>query len=196
MPSFISKDPSIEAIGDGRLVCHECSAKSDWCDHIQLAVTQGRDAAYIWFNFSGHGDPRQNRVSVPLLPTEGIWPTVRLDPSDHGARVMLHTPPIGRRILLSGQTDFLGFLSPSEGRMVIRQMMIDWFYPESMLCTFECTSMRHSAGREIAMQKAIQYSSKDRIAHAWCITFFRWCLWCTRQGGSRGSFDSDLVPGG
>lgn len=212
----------------GSLICRlhtPCAipGKSAWsfCSHIQGVIERGTDAISAWALFE---EGVQSGMVIPLIPKFYIFPYVRLEPDpnvEFAVKVRVNTPPDwgpGDDLPQTAQSLFLGYLSPGEGRQVIRKMLHNWFEPESQIVLAEppaeeahnpwgCGGGRHGRMAYERTMRALEApeDKQARFAHSWAMTFHEICLMCYVDWSKKGQhgdpkkkpiekFDADLIP--
>lgn len=181
----------VYAVGLGHLRCDVC--KVVWCKHIQHLVQTGSDAESLWERAT-QVDPMLPLVQVPIRPTADpeIWARVTVLPSSRGAcRIQSHmTPNSESQIYMD---DFMGFLNKGEGRIHLRQMVIDWFAPAMDLKLYSCQGLKHNFSADMELERIRESGTFEvQFNHCWHLYFSGHCAFCVKN---KGSFDPDLVPG-
>jgi hypothetical protein len=174
----------------GMLVCEKCTA--GWCPHIHDAITRGRDSDSIWMNLIHN---RVHTLRVPVIPNDWcIFARVLLeDTVDPDKRVLkayilnpTGKPPTGM--------EFLGLICRGDGRLQLRQMIIDWLETLVITRPMGCKSLRHTSKVESETVEACIQDKRTLLAHAWCLHWYNKCAGCTLVEGPEPEFDPALVP--
>lgn len=149
-----------------RLTC-SVHRKADWCHHMQNLVVTVADAKQI------DAIEDATTVSVPLLPTKGVWAWVTIESMHHAG---MHEV-----VLPFNSGHHLGVLAGGEGRNAIRLMLWEWLTHEyrtvgpcsSTLLHKRMVGKRFSPGWE----KKAEPSHED-IADTFMVILTGHCLTC------------------
>ena len=184
--ALVTKDPAVWVFEDsGVLKCtitaHQKQGVGQWCSHIKTAVQGGMDSDWIFT--PGH-------LIVPMFPTYDLFSEVRIEETIIAG---------GRKLLVPVQTggnftadlDFVGFISPGEGRRVVRTMLIDWarnnYRAPGDKEGLQCRSKMHGMEAERALKQDI--STSYQAAVMWSVVTDGLCLHCWgRATNSNDSF--------
>lgn len=112
-------------LDSGRLICN-CRAGT-WvneCDHISACLREGKDAPLIR---PDEDDCALRTIVVPMWKTDLL--EVRVD--------VMHDGQVSLREIVKT----IGFIEPSEGRTVVRDMVVEWLVAKYH--TVACTSQYH-----------------------------------------------------
>ena len=174
----------ISSDAEGRLKCLACA--TNWCEHIQFAITNGLDAYQLWSRVTIE---RQAATLIPLMPRQGLWVKILFEQvNDEVIRLdYWDKAPISRE----GWSEFVGFLNKGESRMHVRQMVFDWFMQYRNIDLYTCAGSRHSWQIEMQMAQQCRKSEIDHFIHTWSLKFTGFCNMCNTTGSS---FDPDLIP--
>lgn len=203
--------PLVVAEDDGRLVCE--THGSNWCGHIEKVVKEGLDVESLW-SMAGHTDEEDdddyegiNDIKVPLVPSEGLYAEVHLRAvynkdkwiGSYAADViypMERDPDFG-----TIETQKMGLLNSGEGRLILREMVINWFYPELEVPSRpKCTSRLHTYTEQYAVEKidkegSVRERSRKKLMNTWTMVFYGKCIFCfKRNPNPHEEWDDDLVP--
>lgn len=153
-----------------------------WCDHMMQAIQGGHDAEHLW-----ESPPKD--LQVPVLPTEGLFQNVSMwevedDPNIR--QVNMFSDDTG-----AGIDNFLGFIGPGEGRLALRQLVINW-YEVQMASIDKCISGNHGMAAEKEWQANLK-STKKGFVDKWHVIKHKKCKWCFLRSQFSGT--DDLVPG-
>lgn len=175
-PSLIN----MKFVPNGHIECSLCSTY--WCEHIEKVVTSGYDVSALWEKYA-----EEQFVAVPMIPTANQWAIVKLTEAETHAvptyTVTLDDPDLP----FSSHT--VGYIHESEGRAVLRSMVIDWFWGTQEALVNGCESRGHGYKQEMAYKRDIK-NDKGLIAQKWSIWSTKKCLGCTFDL----SGNPDLVP--
>lgn len=181
----------------GLLVCPE--DESCWCDHIDQVVRMGLDANSIRDDCNGN---LIQYLEVPVFPTDGIFGRVFIHPRKSGTfDVNLNQPMdvASTKRMKRANGPHLGLLCPGEGRMVLRNMIIDWLQgitPEPPTPVTTCGSFRHGYQRKMDFTTIMKFGDhRSRMIEAWCLYWYTKCHGCLAEEGPSVQFDADLIPG-
>jgi hypothetical protein len=170
---------SVVAKANGHLMCEECNTY--WCIHVEQAVRDNEDAFIIWEDYA---QPQQ--LEIPIVPTSNLWATVVLtapiNPKSKIYKVEYSFDTIS-------ETHHLGYIHPSEGRNVIRSMVLDWFVGTQAPDVKECDAPGHGYKQTVRFNEDMKKSG-TRIIQQWSIWATSKCLGCTFAIDD----NKDLVP--
>lgn len=187
--------PQVIHSSTGDLYCRQ--DKTSWCSHIESVVLQGLDAPALWEQFESCGwdeDDEPWEMSVPVMPTEGIYLPVDIVPIRHGVCGVMYT---GDGFLNRAN---LTCIVPGEARRVMREVVIDWFTANAAPLEQErsCKSASHTYQSQLAYRQVLEKGSKkDLFVAAWDLVFRGKCPSCISQKNSTEpstQWDSDLIP--
>lgn len=180
----------------GLLVCMK--DETAWCDHIDQVVKMGLDAKSI------RADCTEQEVmylEVPVFPTDGIFGRVFLHPRKSGTfDVNLNEPidVVTTKKMKRAKGPHLGILCPGEGRVILRNMILDWLQgitPEPPTPVTTCSSFRHGYQRKLDFTTIMKFGHpRARMIEAWCLYWYTKCYGCLTEEGPSIEFDSDLIP--
>lgn len=188
--AFIVPQPS------GSITCNKHPASGGgWCEDIEWALGRRLDASDVW----EHGmsvDPWLPHVTVPIMPSKQLWAIVRLHKLDNNLLRAVKTEPHRRD---SGELQSLGFISKGEGRMILREMILDWFQEFLDIDKHRCRSIEHTARKTMLVSQDCNSSSVAVFINCWTMYHFDECEYCWAAGRSSGrravpAFDPDLIP--
>lgn len=200
-------EDSIYWMPNGHVKCDTC--EEYWCKHIKRMLMENLDAASLWEEFNVEFDKSKPiiKIKVPMKPQSGQWvrvtlenaflayPSMRVTFSSKGITPILHSS-------ITREEHFIGFIHPSEGRMVIRSMVYDWFRGNvaDNVGSVEanlCTSGSHKYRQELQWGKDM--NTDNRLAQLWSVFMTGYCLACNGvdlSGEVKDGWDDDLVPEG
>jgi hypothetical protein len=140
-----------------------------------------------------------SNLIVPILPSaHNIYANVWLDPvNDAVMRANLWNPTAEAKGFVPVDTKIpLGLMAPGDGRIQLRQMIIDWITPniETIIEQRRCSSLRHTPGRHASMRHKVKSDLAGGIANAWCIYWYQRCEMCLIDEGVNKPDNDDLVP--
>lgn len=176
----------------GHLECRDCGLGTNWCQHIQEVCEAGADAALIWKQQTDittgeiRVQPALDRIQIPYVPTQQQYVRVQFEDENLGNWKMFY---IGR----DGQDhSFIGFVSPGEGRAVMRTMVHAWFWPR-IDTKAECKAAGHSFVAQQTWERDIKSGSNSarHLAQRFSIHATDLCLVCA---GIASTDDADLIP--
>lgn len=170
----------------GHLECRSCGMGTNWCKHIKKMCEDGEDAALVWQTVGNNIGPREDRIEIPYVPGQ-----------DQFARVVIGEEHLGNwKLFYIGheekQREFLGFVSPGEGRAIMRQMFHNWFWPR-IDADKECKSSSHSFQAQLIWQKDVASggSSLRHLAQRFSVFERELCIVCAGVGSEPAD---DLIP--
>lgn len=183
---------------DGGLSCAMHAASGPWCDDLLEALNLRLDAPVVW----SHGvtlDPWQPNIKVPIMPSKQLWAIVRLTPMQDASVESITSLRATKWAPNKRDTEpvTLGFISEGEGRMILREMILDWFRPMLDPTQHQCLSMKHTGMK--TMKLAEDFRTSDGVItfqHCWLMYHFSECGYCW-GGGMRvpaPRFPPDLIP--
>lgn len=184
----------------GNVSCPEHTAMSSWCDHIQKAMVQILDSKVIW----NHSPPDselldQFDLQIPMFPVTGQFVTVRLtkDLQARDAGIPRFYVDWDNPLWTSATTQFITYVNPGEGRMVIRDALWQKCMVEREIVGYtECKASHHGLNAQKKWEEH-QRSTTLGPAEIWSVYETLWCLHCRAFSGSGSDgFDPDLVPDG
>jgi hypothetical protein len=201
-----TSSPMVVAEDNGQLMCNR--HKSSWCHHIEQVIRQGLDIESLW-SMAGHADEEDddyegiNYIQVPLVPSEGLYAEVHLRAvynkdkwiGSYAADViypMERDPDFG-----TIETPKMGLLNPGEGRLILREMVINWFYPELEVPSHaRCASKLHTVLEQSGVAQIKKGgTSKDKLMNTWTMVFYGKCIFCFKRNPDPvEEWDDDLVP--
>lgn len=167
---------------------HEGVGIRHWCDHIRSCIEGEDDATWCF-------DP--GALIVPMFPTSDMYAEVRIDDkvTAGGRRLLIPVQDGGN---YSPDQDFVGFISPGEGRKVIRSMLLNWAEakvrrpgdPDGA----ECRSSMHGVTAENRLKQMYQnaqskQSRNMQAINTWSVADVGVCVMCAATASS-----PDLVP--
>lgn len=182
----------IQPTTDGDLRCATCD--KDWCEHVQGCLMMNQDADQVWMRIERYESRGAGAtITIPLRPGDDIRVMVLVER-------LAHNPDAAKVTWWSGNvgmgpphslTPFMGFLNRGEGRLQLRQMVVNWFEPMMEVEQHHCSSSHHNwrVDGQIAADK------NDRVklfVHCWRLVFSRMCNICYNLPTG---FDPDLIPG-
>lgn len=174
-----ARSPEVMPKSNGHLLCD--FHNTYWCIDIEEMVKSGSDAELVWMNYP---DPMQ--LEVPIIPSSNLWTTVLLTKPEN-ARSTMYRVEFFQTVGTEGV--FIGFLHPSEGRNVLRMMILDWFSgtqaPEKLICQ----SRGHGYSQNQRLVHDMKYPALW-IAQQWSMWRTGKCLGCTFDAND----NKDLVP--
>lgn len=183
----MSTRPSVSLplnVGDGQLTeksggilkCAQCPGM--WCKHIQIAIMQGDDEPQLSLPYDGS----PGTYLVPMFPTQDVFLHVQI----------AGQPPYYRVI---HEDQLLGFISKTEGRRVIRNMLVGYLTSlmDDPANQPSCSKLTHDwkAKYEVA-----RYEGTTRLIDFTCRSYYNSCLYCIElaKSGTLPYNDDDLVP--
>lgn len=169
---------------NGHLMCEDCGTY--WCLHVEKAVKESQDTAWIWEE--NYPDPVQ--LEVPIIPTSNLWATVLLEKPDRPASMMYR---VEYHMVVTGDGVFIGFIHPSEGRSVLRSMLLDWFTGTQAQDNMDCKSRGHGFNQITRLQRDMNNPSL-RVAQQWSIWATGKCLGCTYDSDKSADLVPDVAP--
>lgn len=171
--------PAITEKPNGSVECF-VHGSDPWCRDIEEYVQEVRDAPKIWADV----EPGK-KIHVPYIPTQELWVICEFGEEMPGGYKFY--------LQLQLQNAFLGFVSPGEGRRVMREMVHNWFVPR-INKTIECSSSSHGVAEHRLLKEHMRDTSMA-IAEHWSIQLHEgMCLMCTKKLNSVIYGASDLVP--
>lgn len=178
--TIILNGMQIRNLDTGFLDCVVC--RDFWCDHIQSLVTSNADSQAIWNPDLGGALPTQ-LVEIPVVPSAALWTTATLTlMSKLGAYKVTFEE--------GAFEQFLGFIHPGEGRLILRSMMIEWFYGHVDSSELRCPMSSHSFPSQLRWDKDMM-QRRTAFAQLFSVWSNQKCLGCL--GTSVTNFD-DVVP--
>lgn len=135
--ALIKQDPKVYVFDqNGALHCSESGhtplkGKTAWCKDVEYAIRANLDANWCF-------DPGQ--LIVPMFPTFYQFAEVRVDDNVLAGSRQLYIP-IRKGGNFTDGLDFVGFISPGEGRMILRGMLVEWMTNKQSLIV--CESKLH-----------------------------------------------------
>jgi hypothetical protein len=171
----------LTTFGIGTVLCW-CD-RAPWCEHVEVMVREGQDLLDGVL-----ADFETGTISVPFIPSHGIWVPVRFSQIDGRYAWMLWIADS----ILDMEDGFLGVIGPGEGRAVVRGMIHTWSL-KYRLPDLKCTMSSHGYKSEMA----IRAHSGDKAwaaAHEWTLRWEHKCLPCHLHGSTFGESFDDLVP--
>lgn len=183
-----STGPAYHVLGkNGRLTCKDC--QSLWCEHMEDVVFNHLDTETLWgWGLKDNETLAGQPVYVPIVPTVNQWAEVEFgDPLGVGYKLYLKTPPNDPWVTVDF---FLGFISPGEGRQVIRGMIGSWFETnmEAIGSLTKCRATSHDFAAERTFKRDLENSRS--FAQRWCLYATGFCLTCSAKVDTV----DDLVP--
>lgn len=191
--------PIVSSRYGGHLTCE--SHDNLWCEHIESVIKNDVDAASIesLSMQSMHLDSEYIPVSVPLIPTYGIFAKVIVMPlvrPEYAAKVYLQSPPqTESEHVVTGDDCLIGMITEGEGRRVIRSLVVTAFWPVMQQKLRPCMSTLHNYER--AAEHSLypgDKSDRERLAMAWTTHWYSKCYPCFTDEGPGQKFDDDLIP--
>lgn len=187
---------NIKPSRNGHLECRDCGIGTHWCEHIEWYVQEGLDQKDIWDETEdGTLSLTGVRLMVPIIPRLSQWADVGFGAEHHGNYKM--------ELLLDSKVDiktgevpseFLGFFSPGEGRMVLRSMVLTWFAPRDVEIK-ECQATTHDFQAQMSWERDHKKGrERERLAQHWSVFTKGFCLRCAAISDAIGG--DDLVPDG
>ena len=183
---IISEEPS------GYLKCNDCN--DVWCQHLEDSIKHHEDSAVLFHRVN---QDSTRTVQVPIYPTGNLWCEVQVEPSAIPGALTVWR---GKQPLSDGP--WVGFINPGDGRLVMRQMILDAFDAEveanlhsnTTHPTTKCPAMGHSYQREQYLRQNMLRDS-TQLFELWCIQEHGACLacWSATTGWDKQDI-SDLVP--
>lgn len=179
---------------NGHLECRDCGMGTYWCNHIQNYIQKGEDAHDLW---KTSAEIYGLRIQVPYVPTLGQWALVEIGTEHFGSyKLYLHLDFEGKVNINTGEpdTEFLGFISPGDGRRVMREMVHAWFLPR-LTEKNQCISASHNFKAQMQWDREVTNSDpskKEYLAQVWSVHFKGMCLRCAAVSETAGT--DDLVP--
>lgn len=179
---------------NGHIKCED--DQKYWCEHVQGVIIQSLDAESLWEEFTDN--PAGIEIEVPMVPSSNLWARVTLQDAEqkYACRQVIWDSSVVPWLTgtLTGpssrvdQPNFIGYLLPGEGRMVIRNMMFDWFKGLGEIGV-TCSSSSHGYKEEREWIKAINNSVR-KWGELWSVYTTGFCLDCNPTGG----WSDDLIP--
>lgn len=182
---------NVTQTSNGHLECRDCGLGTNWCEHIREFCEEGHDADLIWIERTDvrtgeiKTEPVTPKIEVPYVPTQSQW-----------ARVLIDDENLGNwKLYFVGHgdetRDFIGFVSPGEGRSVMRGMVHAWFWPK-IDPKAECKSSSHSFSAQQAWERDLKEgaTASRHLAQRFSVHTTGMCLVCA---GTSVNGD-DLVP--
>lgn len=168
----------------GNLECQSCPSAPIWCEHQAEMINANADAEQLWeFMDQDLGD---YEFEIPIFPTLNMWGHVYMGSQMKvGARKLFFAPP-PEAITHANEMIFIGFIHPSEGRTVIRSMILDWFTGWAREEDLQCRSTGHSVRQQFQWEKMM--TTNKRTANLWSVWVSKACPACQIQDWS------DLIP--
>jgi hypothetical protein len=163
---------------DGYLTCSKDNG-GFWCEHVQSHVKNGEDAELIW---SIPDAGVQVVIQVPITPTHNQWQEVELHCRKVRGAYYAKALCTVSQYQTPGWVVDLGMLSPGEGRMALRDMVINWFMGSVDGRSFECASSGHGYRQAQVLQSDL--ASDKAFAQQWSMFTVGTCLSCTYQAPS------------
>lgn len=173
---------------DGSIICLGCNLQ--WCEHMGEFVKNNGDTGLIFRPRSSwpvSGEPLQ----IPVIPSRNLWDTVYLDmDDDRMARVLWNKPTRNLTGAIVRDPDHLTFLTPGEGRNVIRETLIQqmWTVPSDQL---ECRSSSHGFNEQMRWESNLT-NVTAKYAEFWSVYTTAVCISCSIK--IAGASTADLVP--
>ena len=181
---------SIKPTPSGELRCFRCQAI--WCEHSLNAVIDVLDPNSLWTQL----EEGVTKFIIPVRPSETILPRVKLTwLHDNRDTVRVEMDRLDQEVTrLTHLTPFIGFLNRGEGRIHVRQMIVNWFEPELDLSMHRCTGRPHDWRREVAVQEQCNRNKTFLFTNCWKLLFEGVCALCWSDRNR--PFDPDLIPTG
>jgi hypothetical protein len=179
-------------LGFTRTWMPQCSVHpgDDWCSHIEEWIKDGDDASLFWDDVAPI-DMTGVPIPVPVIPTADQWVNVRF--GEFNSAVRAYPIELYTEIMSADQPGiFLGFIGLGEGRLVMRQMVWQWF--QGYLATVPkivCSDRKHGFKEQLVWEKAMN-DPKRNLEEAFCVTNKGSCMACSARKEAD-TFD-DLVP--
>ena len=168
---------NVSQSSNGHLECRDCGMGTRWCEHIQEVCESGADSALIWVDKTDLNsgeivtEPKHDRIEIPYVPTQEVFARVQIEDENLGNWKMYY---IGRE---GKDHSFIGFVSPGEGRAVMRGMVHAWFLPR-IDESAECKSSSHSFVAQQAWERDLKSgaNAQRHLAQRWFIHTTGMCL--------------------
>jgi hypothetical protein len=182
---FTVDDALIEPLNNGHLKCSLDATY--WCKHIESAIKDSKDANAIW-ELEQYATTEWIPLEIPIIPTSNQWAPVRLTLCKINSVPMISVVYPGPS---ADQSNFLGYISEGEGRMIIRSMVWDWFQGAVDPTSIECKSPSHKFAQQMRWERDMQ-DERSMVAQFWSVWSTSACLGCTFD--SSVATDPDLIP--
>lgn len=172
----------------GYLKCDDCN--ETWCDHIEVALRQRDDKETVWEIFDKEIAARKltHTFMVPISPKNYLWAEVACRQSDIISTAMTGT------LVDVPKSDSLGFFNRGDGRLIMRQTVLDWFmgFIEDSNKTPECLNAGHGFHDEMTFQNNLK-DDQRKWFEFWCCHVKQTCITCFHRNLNI-QFTDDLVP--
>lgn len=163
----------IEAKSNGHLKCSECVTY--WCIHVEAFVRGHYDAKEIWDNY-----PDNLMLEIPIVPTQNLWAKVVLYRTSD--MTILNVYKVDLQFANepdSVRPTYIGLIHPTEGRSVIRMMILDWFIGTQVTnLSSGCPGKKHGFSQEKNLLNNLKNPSMG-VVEQWSIVTTGKCLACT-----------------
>lgn len=169
---------------EGHLMCDLCATQ--WCSHIEKFIRKMEDAELVWEKY-----PDDIEVQVPIVPTANLWANaVLISRADSitSYGLSLGHPDSSGVDPWGIKSAFIGFVNPGEGRIIFREMILDWF-SANHADDEECKAPGHGYHENIRWQKDMR-DPQLRLRQQWAVYMTGKCLGCTYDA----SRNSQFVP--
>lgn len=182
MKTVVNVNDMVVARDNGHLMCEDCSTY--WCGHVEQAVRDNEDAATIWDEY-----PAPQSLVIPIVPTSNLWANVGLF-APVGLKSRVYKVNLDVTDIASFDVEvYLGAIHPSEGRAVIRSMVIDWFSGTQEEVIGVCTAAGHGYQQTMRWNKDMGQPG-TRLIQLWSVWATKKCLGCTFDMAN----NKDLIP--
>lgn len=177
---------------EGWLECIDMTCQtlsSHWCPHIKVAIDQGADAALLWdqtweisWPRAKDAQPFEANVKVPIVPESSLWTTIGVVECSIDRTLEAH-------LKLTNSHEFLGFLNPGEGRLVLLSMLNNYIFSRDVKWT--CNRASHGFKQQVRYENNMK-SRQGRYSEVWSLFLTNMCITC--YTGIEAEDFSDLVP--
>jgi hypothetical protein len=178
---------------NGHLFCelHNAVGGKD----IEASIKENLDAGVIWETLRNEDDS-SIELQIPLLPTVNIWERVMLNPirlgkfSSAANAAEIYWNHMGEQSILNAD---LGYLNPGEGVLIVRSMILDWFFSQRFLISI-CKASTHGYKEQVVLDSEMKANNERTNMQMLCLKKTGQCFSCCQQKAHLDINMADLIP--
>lgn len=173
------------ASNPGHLSCDECNTL--WCNHIERYVRNMEDAEDVWADY-----PDDCEIMIPIVPTSNVWARGILTSRADAIQSYGLSLEVQQKDPYGTSAEFIGFVNPGEGRIVFREMVLDWFVAHHADDGKECIAPGHGYHEQVRWNRDMD-DPMLKLRQQWTLFMTGKCLGCTYDSSSNDQFVPDVA---
>lgn len=184
------------------IVCNMCASNPPWCEHVEDLVKNSLDTHFIWASGpKAWWEKRLSIIAIPIFPTSNMWQRVEMERVDIDSWPENSEPVEPKFAMLNlffheidpmKRGDFVGTISPGEGRKVIRALLFEKMLADPEVRTAECECSMHNTAAQHLYEKHCRDGLK--MLEQWSIWKSGVCNYCSIHFTFGPGLLDDLVP--